>query len=70
MYSKTPPFQKAGYFTSRCNVCFRSFGLYFINSKRSVVFFLFFVVVYNFNFVSVHCNVMISLGIFGYLNSR
>ena len=53
------------YFTSRCSVCLRSLGLYFINSRRSVVFFLFFVVVYNFNFVSVHCSVIISRGIWG-----
>lgn len=33
------------YFFSRCRVYFRSLGLYFISSKRSVVLRLFFVVV-------------------------
>lgn len=33
------------YFFSRCNVCLRRLGLYFINSNRSVVFRLFLVVV-------------------------
>jgi hypothetical protein len=33
------------YFFSRCKVCLRKFGLYFITSKRSVVLRLFFVVV-------------------------
>ena len=38
--------QSSAYLISLCKVCFFIFGLYFFKIRRSVVFFLFFVVVY------------------------
>jgi len=59
------------YLISRCRVCRFRKGLYFINSRRSVVFFLFLVVTYREGGLpsfraSVHSRMMISRGI-GYL---